>query len=294
MAHPKEVLRRLYHELVERRSRVRIVPSRAVELDEPPIFVLGVYGSGTTLLRYVLDSHPRICCGPESDFVLALAPLLEDPIHSQGLAALGADEESVVAMVRELCVQVFGNYAASWNKPRWADKTPAYASHPELLERLFPEAQFVHLHRRGFDQAHSFTRGGTFARPVLEPFARPDEDLRLASLRYWSERSLALLDFERATASRSLRLRYEDLCAEPKARLRELFAFLGEPWDPAVLEFWKAPHDKGHEHGRVVATRGFEPRGGYFETWPEALRRAAVPIARPALEALGYTSPVAP
>ena len=88
MASLKEALRRMYHELVHRRSRVRIsTPADTSGQGPPPIFVLGVYGSGTTLLRYVLDSHSRICCPPESDF---LSPL----------ARLAADERSLQASLR--------------------------------------------------------------------------------------------------------------------------------------------------------------------------------------------------
>ena len=34
-----------------------------------PIFVVGCQRSGTTMLRLILDSHPRISCGPETRFL---------------------------------------------------------------------------------------------------------------------------------------------------------------------------------------------------------------------------------
>ena len=36
---------------------------------KPPIFIIGCPRSGTTLLRVILDSHPNICCGPETHIV---------------------------------------------------------------------------------------------------------------------------------------------------------------------------------------------------------------------------------
>ena len=35
----------------------------------PPIFIVGVHRSGTTLLRYMLSSSPAIYIPPESDFI---------------------------------------------------------------------------------------------------------------------------------------------------------------------------------------------------------------------------------
>ena len=44
-------------------------------LTERPIFLVGIYRSGTTLARYVLDSHSRITCPPETAFMAGLADL---------------------------------------------------------------------------------------------------------------------------------------------------------------------------------------------------------------------------
>ena len=34
-----------------------------------PFFVIGVHRSGTTMLRFMLNSHPRLYATPESDFI---------------------------------------------------------------------------------------------------------------------------------------------------------------------------------------------------------------------------------
>lgn len=289
MATLKEALRRVYHELVHRRARVRIsAPALATSAGPPPIFVLGVYGSGTTLLRYVLDSHSRICCPPESDFLSPLAHLAADARSLQGLDAMGFDEEHLLLKLRELALYFYSGYAASWDKPRWADKTPVYVDHADFLLRLFPDAQFIHIHRHGLDQAHSFTRGGTHSRRVLTGYERPGEDPRLGCLRYWSEKIERLLAFQEEHPERCFRLGYEALCKDPEGQLRPLFEFLGEDWEPEVLEFHTRPHDKGNEHGRVLATRGFEASRDHFHDWPPELLAAAAPIAEPMLERLGY------
>ncbi|WP_449066856.1 sulfotransferase, partial [Planomonospora algeriensis] len=42
-------------------------------------------------------------------------------------------------------------YAARFGKPRWGDKRPSYFKSVDVLLRLFPDAQFVHLIRDGRD-----------------------------------------------------------------------------------------------------------------------------------------------
>ena len=37
-----------------------------------------------------------------------------------------------------------------------------------------------------------------------------------------------------------LTCRYEDLVREPEPRIREVLGFLGLPWEPACLDFWKS------------------------------------------------------
>jgi hypothetical protein len=62
----------------------------------------------------------------------------------------------------------------------------------------------------------------------------------------------------RQPAGRYHEVRYEALVAEPEPRLRELFAFLGEDWDPAVLEFDRAEHDGTERYSRFTAQRRSE------------------------------------
>jgi hypothetical protein len=58
--------------------------------------------------------------------------------------------------VGEAVSALFTTYAAKHAKPRWGDKTPMYMRHLGLLERLFPDAQYVHLIRDGRDAALAF------------------------------------------------------------------------------------------------------------------------------------------
>jgi len=281
-------MRRVYHELVKRRSAVQIQPATVQELAHPPIFLIGVYRSGTTLLRYIVESHSHICCPPETNFIQDLAPVLDAPLNKAGFEPMGFDDDHVAQRLREFCVYFFQNYASAKGKPRWADKTPDYVDHLDFILKLFPEAKFLVIYRHGLDQAHSYTRGGTFPRDPLVPYVKDGEDLRIGATRYWAEKTRKMMDFVAAYPEICHAFRYEDLCDDPEPQVRAIFEFLDEPWEDQVMAFYEQDHDKGNEDGRVGATRGFSVSKGHYKDWPDALRAACDPIAESVLKALNY------
>ncbi len=290
MPSAKEVLRRLYHDLVKRRARIRIVQARSdLTMEYPPIFLMGLYRSGTTLLRYVIDSHSHLCCPPESHFIASLAALVNDDQSRKGLGYMGFDQEHVSQKVRELIVYFFSNYAAGVGKPRWADKSPSYVDHLDFISRIFPEAQFVIIHRHPLDQIHSHTRGGTLLRPHLRAYHQAGEDFRLAAARYWQEKTDKLLRFAHTRRAQCLSTRYEDLCTNTEGELKAIFAFLDEPWEPQVLEFHRFEHYLGMEDGSVRASQGFLLRGGYYRRWPADLVEQCLSIVGTTMHKLGYS-----
>ena len=285
----KRNARRVYHELVRRRSRVRVVHAKSdTQLKVSPIFLVGMYRSGTTLLRYIIDSHSHICCPPESHFIGMLSPIVETRKGKHGLMSMGFEEDHVLQRLREFVIYFFSNYAASVGKTRWADKSPSYVDHLTFIERLFPEALFVMIHRHPLDQIHSHTDGGKNLRPHLEDYHGAGEDFRIASARYWKEKTEGMLDFERTHRNKCLRVFYEELATQPEEQLKPIFEFIGEPWEPEVLEFYRFEHVVGLEDGKVVGSRGFSISSGHYQTWTRELIEDCLKIVGPTMKQLGY------
>ena len=133
-------------------------------LTVPPLFVLGVSRSGTTMLRVILDRSPGIAIPDETFFIPQLAH--RHPARStrpsssrtsagfRGSPPGGSRRGRLAARLRpgmttgEALDAIFSAYAAKHGKPRWGDKTPMYMRHLGLIERLFPDAQYVHLDPR--------------------------------------------------------------------------------------------------------------------------------------------------
>jgi hypothetical protein len=216
----------------------------------PPLFVLGVSRSGTTMLRVILDRSPGIAIPDETFFVPQLAhrhrgavdttAFLDDVRRLPRLAAWDVPAEDFAARLRpgmttgEALDAVFSAYAARHGKPRWGDKTPMYMRHLGLIERLFPDAQYVHLIRDGRDAALAFLDMPEGV--VTRTWAHPRSPAGFAC--EWRTEVSRARDLERRLgAARYLEIRYEDLVADSAAVVRSVCAFAGLPFEEQMLEF---------------------------------------------------------
>src|SRR5699024_5571037 len=104
----------------------------AAAFDTPPRFILSPYRSGTTLLRYCLDSHPDLAVPPETEFLRPLGSLLFDSIYTRGYRDLGYEVDAARALIAGMGREPLDVYAAGKGAIRgWIDKTPSYAERPE-------------------------------------------------------------------------------------------------------------------------------------------------------------------
>jgi hypothetical protein len=211
-----------------------------------PIFVVGCPRSGTTMLQLMLHAHPRIALPPENRFVLPAYQRrhrfgdLRDPQRRQRLARwitgtpqfgdLGLDSDRVVDAIvgapptlGSAIGTVFRLYAQRFGKPRWGDKRPAYLRHLPAILRMFPDAQIVNIMRDGRDCVASLkeTPWSSSALPDLVDNWARSADASLRAARRYGPGVYHLVH-------------YEDLVADPESHLRELCAFLGEDYDPAM------------------------------------------------------------
>jgi Sulfotransferase family len=215
----------------------------------PPLLVLGVRRSGTTLLRVMLDRHSELAVPDESYFVPQLADrhrggidvtaFVDDLRRIQTLRDWDVAVAEVEQRLRpgmpvgQAIAAVYEVYAANQGKRRWGDKTPMYMQHLGLLERLFPDALYVHLIRDGRDAALSF-----LAMPegiVTETWAHPRSAAGFAC--QWRTEVEAARRLGARAAPRYLELRYEQLVAEPEAELGRICELAALPFEPGMLEY---------------------------------------------------------
>ncbi len=278
-----------------RRTRRVIVTPDTRPTGEPPIFLVGVHRSGTTLLRLIVDSHSRIACPPESFFVAPLEGVLRDEKAREGLEAMGFETRQVLDKLRETASWFFEMYAATRGKARWADKTPSYVDCLDFLDALFgPDARYVMIYRNGLDVACSSPIGAI--REVVPHVEACGGNVHAGAARYWAHQCEKMLAFQAAHPGQCHELRYEALASDPEPEVRKLFAFLGEDFEPEVLRFHEKPHDQwiGLEDTKAARSKGFKPAIGGYRNQPADVVEAMRAQCGPMLERLGYAEAMAP
>ena len=266
----------------------------------PPVIVLGVGRSGTTLLRVMLDRSSELAIPYESFFVPQLAhrhgrrPRLDEFLDDLGrlrtLYDWGIAADDVKPRLREgmttseAIAAIFETYAERQGKPRWGDKTPLYMQQLPLLERLFPDAIWIHLVRDGRDAALSFLElpegfsGKTWAQPrTVAQFAAR-----------WRTEIKAARRLGRHAGGRYLELRYEDLVAEPERELRGVCEHASVPWEAGLLDHTRISDTANMPEHRNLA----QPPTPGLRDWRNQMSRenalAFEQVAGDVLHAAGY------
>jgi hypothetical protein len=247
-----------------------IDPIRSL-LSAPPIaaghtpmpIIVGVPRSGTTLLRFMLDSHPSLSIPPETGFLAwplhwlkILAPreglfraITRLPLKSGPWTDFGLSAEALRQRLRQIepfdlaegLRSFYRLYAQKQSKARFGDKTPLYCRHMKSIETLLPEAHFVHMIRDGRDVALSLR---------TMPFA-PATDIPSLAV-YWRK----LVQKARRSGLECgayLEVRYENLVREPARVLQSICDFIELEFDAVMLRYWDRTPERLCEHRSRLA-----------------------------------------
>ena len=216
-----------------------------------PVFVVGPMGSGTTLMRLVLDSHDNLAIAMETGMARLILAHEHVPFWKFGgewYGRVGLDREQLDAEMRAFYGGIFGGFAASRGAGRWGDKTPFHTWHMHRLARVFPDAVFVGTIRHP----------GAVASSLHERFGFTWD----VAVRHWVRSTTEMLWRGSRLDDRFLLVRYEDIVTEPELVLRELFSWLAEPWSPQVLAFHEVHQRRGtagEVEGRTRSDRPMDP-----------------------------------
>lgn len=187
-----------------------------------PVFICGMFRTGSTLLERALSAHPSFAAGGESEFfprlVARALPAYPDDLErvtEDQLAAWRADHAG-------LCRQ--------YDVGRLTDKRPDNFLYAGLIRAVLPAAQFIVTERDWRDVATSIFSN------QLGP--RQNYATALRDIRHYLWLHGRLVDHWSALFGNDLiRVRYEDLVTRPREALGYVLQRLGEEWDENCMAF---------------------------------------------------------
>ena len=234
----------------------------AITLKERPIFILGYPRSGTTLVMALLGSHSRISIPEVGWFFPHFFPFLHtygDLNNPDNLYTL-ADEmlfspkkflwgmdlnprtavDELLSGIREksfagLYCALHEMYARkNGDKPRWGQKTPGNTFFIGQIRECFPNAQFIFINRDGRDSCADYLKSSFGPTNVF------------AAAEFWKLLQNAAKPWREKLSSQDwMDIRYEELVNKPTEVLSDICKFLGEKFEPAMLDFWKGDIAQG-------------------------------------------------
>lgn len=214
--------------------------------DDAPIFVVGTGRSGTTLMRQMLNAHPRIHLTHEGFFYAysrfaglqrSANAWLDRYFGTYSFAWMRLDPDEVrnevpdnlpLKRIREAFLAVMRCKARQLGKPRYGEKSPLDVAFLGRIFSDFPDPRVIYMMRDPRATVASLDR---------MPFAAPSTLVNsiLCAQQY------KMLKIHQ---TRVHEVRLEDLIAAPREVMQQVLEFLGEPWDEAVLDHTAhAPND---------------------------------------------------
>lgn len=190
----------------------------------PPVFICGMFRSGSTLAEQVLASHARVTAGGELDLLPAM---VRRDLAPYPASLAGMTPAALEALAGRYLQTLAATFPAA---DRITDKRPDNFLHVGLIKRLFPDARIVHTLRDPLDNALSvyflhLDHGMAYALDLLDIGHYQRQQQRLMA--HW--KSLYpndILDFD-----------YDAFVARPRPPLERLLAFLDLDWDDGCLAF---------------------------------------------------------
>ncbi len=202
-----------------------------------PIFVGGMFKSGTSLLRAMLGQHSAIASGLETywfDWNWSARESEAMKVMYGRLAHffdMTAAEVTTMAMASDSAEKflstLMAEVARRQGKPRWAEKTPGNIAHADRIWKAWPDAQIVHIIRDPRDVFASLVEAKKWDSP--DEFAERWISTIGRGLRLNAELNPSPKSY--------MAIRYESLTAAPEKVMRGVIEFLGEPWEAAAGQF---------------------------------------------------------
>ena len=188
-----------------------------------PVFILGMFRSGSTLLEQILGAHSQVRAGGDFEMIPRMA-------RGLGGEPLGI-AQTPDAQLREYADAYLTRIKAMFpDAAMITDKRPDNFWHVGLIKRLFPKAKILNTLRHPLDNLVSVW--GLYLDATLNYSYRLQDiaahiHAERRMMAYWNE----------LYPGDILTVKYEDVIARPEDEVRRVLEFLGLPFEAGCLDF---------------------------------------------------------
>ncbi len=189
-----------------------------------PIFVCGMFRSGSTLTEQVLAGHSKVSAGGELGLISALVQRALAPFPARMAHVAPADLAALSARYLSELATLFPD------APHVTDKRPDNFLYLGLIKRLFPDAKIIHTTRNAVDNCLSIhflhlDHSMGYALDLMDTAHYYRQYRRL--MQHWKSLFGAdILDFD-----------YDLFVREPRPAVAKLLAFCGLDWEDDCMAF---------------------------------------------------------
>jgi hypothetical protein len=242
----------------------------AAALAVQPLFVCGMFRSGSTLVEQILAGHPDIAPGGELDFLPTLVRNELSPFP-QALSHLGA------SAARMMAARYVDTLTRLHPDARFVvDKRPDNFLYIGLIKTLFPAARIVHTVRDALDNCLSLyflhlDHGMPYALDLLD------------TGHYYRQYQRLMAHWRALYGNDIVDVEYDALVREPRPQIERVLGSLGLGWDERCLDFARSTH-------AVKTASVWQVRQPLYQHASGRARRFAPHLDRLA-EYLGVTQP---
>lgn len=200
----------------------------AAESTPEPLFICGMFRSGSTLIEQVLASHPQITAGGELNYLRRLASVQLAPFPQSMAVPDPERDASLAAGYRTHLTKLFpegilGAYIT--------DKRPDNFLLIGLIKRLFPRARIIHTQRHPLDVGLS-----VFSHHLQPQVAAYSCDLADIG-HYYGQYQRLMAHWKDLHGDSIIDFDYDTFVRDPEPAVRRLLDFLGLPWHQGCLDF---------------------------------------------------------
>lgn len=198
--------------------------------DVSPIFICGMFRSGSTLVEQILSGHKMLAAAGEVNLI--------NRIVEQSFSPFPQSLLSNPSEVFESAAQQYMSYIAKAfpGKKRFIDKKPDNFLYLGLIKKMFPRAKIICTDRNPLDISLS-----VYFQQLSEalPYATELADIG----HYYKEFKKLVSHWQEVLGHNEFLLfDYDKLVDSPESMIRSLLDFCELEWDANCLEFYKHPN----------------------------------------------------